>query len=72
MAPFVAEATYDFLLVLHNTLQLLHSFRDIITYFRKFKKSRDSEHIRFEGNVSCVMHALVSSTPLNQSWHTST
>jgi len=35
----IGYATYDFLLVFHcNNVSILHQFRDIITYFSKFKE----------------------------------
>jgi len=40
----------QFLLDFHcNHVFILHRFRDNITYFPKFKESRDPEHIPFGG-----------------------
>jgi len=57
MVPF--DWPYDFLLVFHcKYVSILHRLRDIITYFPKFKRSRDSEHTPF-GSNKYIMHALV-------------
>jgi len=45
-----ALAMVQFLLDFHcNHVFILHRFRDNITYFPKFKESRDPEHIPFGG-----------------------
>jgi len=50
MVPF--DRPHDLLLLLRcNNVSMLHHFRDIVTYFPKFKEVAWPEHILFRYNV---------------------
>ena len=54
MMPFDRPHTISYYIVVFhcNYVSIVHRFRDIMMYFPKFTRSRDSEHILFGGNLS--------------------